>query len=48
MLVTLVKVTTVKVSELNTVTMNDSAKEGLTQFWELFTVILCVPKDFKC
>ena len=27
--------------------MGFNAKGGLTQFWELLTVILCVPKDFK-
>ena len=26
---------------------DDSAKGGLTQFWELFTVIPCGPKMFK-
>ena len=31
-----------KVSE-----MDDPAKGGLTQFWEIFTVILCAYKDFK-
>ena len=28
--------------------MNDSAKGGLTLFWEHFTVIPCTPGDFKC
>ena len=27
--------------------VDDTAKGGLTQFWELFTVIPCAPKDFK-
>ena len=27
--------------------MDDTAKGGLTQFWELLTVIPCAPKDFK-
>ena len=27
--------------------MDDSDKRGLTQFWEIFTIILCTPKDFK-
>ena len=27
--------------------MDDNANWGLTQFWELLTMILCVPKDFK-
>ena len=27
--------------------IDDTAKGGLTQFWELFTVIHCAPKDFK-
>ena len=27
--------------------MDDSAKGGLPQFWEIFTVIPCAPKDFK-
>ena len=27
--------------------IDDSAKEGLTQFRELFTVIPCAPKDYK-
>ena len=29
-------------------TIADSAEGGLTPFWELFTVVSCVPKDFKC
>ena len=28
--------------------IDDTAKGGLTIFWELFTVIPCTPKDFKC
>ena len=27
--------------------MDDTAEGGLTQFWELFTVIPCASKDFK-
>ena len=27
--------------------MDDTAKGGLTRFWELFIVIPCAPKDFK-
>ena len=27
--------------------MDDNAKGGLTQFWDLLTVTLCAPKDFK-
>ena len=27
--------------------MDDTVKGGLTQFYELFTLIPCAPKDFK-
>ena len=30
---------------IHTVSIDDSVKGGLTQFWELFTVIQCAPKD---
>ena len=30
-----------------TLTMDDNAKGGLTQSWELLTVIPCALKDFK-
>ena len=29
------------------VPIDDSAEGGLTQFWELFTAIPCLPKDSK-
>ena len=32
---------------VNILAIDDTAKGGLTQFWELFTVIPCAPKDFK-
>ena len=40
--------TTINVENVIDETMEDTAKEGLTQFLELFTVILCMLKDFKC
>ena len=30
------------------IAIDDTAKGGLTQFWEIFTVITCAPKDFRC
>ena len=33
--------------DLSLLSTDDSAKGGLTQFWELFTMILCAPKYLK-
>ena len=32
---------------INLCIIDDSAKGGLTQFWELITMIPCATKDFK-
>ena len=32
---------------MNVVQIDDSAKGGMTQFWELFTMIPCAPKYLK-